>query len=152
MIKENNMDEVFNYSFRDGENVTLENIASIFMEKVNELQIPVICEMDQIKTGGLFNSSVENCLNTYHPEHKTDYYHYCIMVSRQGLMAFVKLYVFGNSKQDAKFIRGQELKQNADLFSLIGRGINAIGKNKNSYQQEANYYTAVRNLIEEIFE
>ncbi|HBV43279.1 MAG TPA: hypothetical protein DEF14_02690, partial [Ruminococcaceae bacterium] len=72
------------YRYEDGEYVTLDTVRAVIAEAAQEAGVSVDFYSDQVKSGGLFNKSVEDCLVMYNPEHKNDYYLICIRVQHQG--------------------------------------------------------------------
>ena len=110
-----------------------------------------------MKSGGLFNSTVEDCIVLYHPEHRNDYFKFCIRVGRQGTYAFVSVNDFGQSKQMAKAERAEFAKQDRKgkpmsykMGSIIGAGIANIGKSKQKLEEEQMYYQCVFDIFDEI--
>ena len=67
--------------------------------------IPVAFYADQVKSGGMFNKKIEDCIVMYHPEHRNDYFLFCTRVQQEGSLAFVAVNDFGASKQMDKFAR-----------------------------------------------
>lgn len=119
--------------------------------------VPVAFYNEQVKSGGLFNSSVEDCIVMYHPEHQNDYFKFCIRVGRQGTYAFVSVNDFGQSKQMAKADRAEFAKQDRKgksmsyrVGSMIGSGIANIGKSKQKLEEEQRYYQCVFDIFDEI--
>ena len=85
--------------YKDGSGITLQTVQEAIKDCAQGMGIPVAFYSDQVKSGGLFNSSVEDCIVMYHPEHQNDYFKFCIRVGRQGTYAFVSVNDFGQSKQ-----------------------------------------------------
>ena len=59
--------------YKDGSGITLQTVQSAIKDAAQSMGIPVAFYAEQVKSGGLFNSSVEDCIVTYHPEHQNDY-------------------------------------------------------------------------------
>lgn len=144
-------------SFKNGDGVTLENIQAAYTDCANQMGIPVAFYRDQVTSGGLFNSSVQDCLVLYHPDHMKDYFKFCIRISYQGIAAFVSVDVFGESKQINKAARDEFAREDRKgksmsykLGSMIGAGLANIGKNKQKLEDEQNYYRCIDALFEEI--
>ena len=57
---------------------------------------------DQVKSGGIFNSTVEDCVVMYHPDHERDYFKFCIRVKQEGIYTYVNVNVCGQSTQMRK--------------------------------------------------
>lgn len=134
------------------ERITDEELARIdeYVEKAYQDDIPVAFASDQVKSGGLFNSSVEDCIVMYHPEHERDYFKFCIRVRKQGIYAFVSINDFGQSKQMKKANTAEFMKEDRagkdmsyKIGSLIGQGLRTIGSSKMKLEQENNYYQCI---------
>lgn len=139
------------YRYKDGANITL----SIILEELNSAAIrygiPVAIKYDQVKSGGMFNKKVEDCLVLYHPEHPKDYYNVCIRVQRQGNIAFVAVNDFGNSKNEVKAGSAAGAIKGGNL-GVVGSAItNAIfGPKKSKVEAEHNYYASLIDLFDEV--
>ena len=124
MIKIEELQEVRpTYRFEDGANIDLTAVEREIGKKAAEKQIPVAFERDKVKSGGLFNRKIEDCTVLYNPNHKKDYFRFCIRVQHQGAYAFVLVESMGVSKQLAKFERAEFAKQDRqgkDLSYQIG--------------------------------
>lgn len=143
--------------YKDGNGITLQTVQVAIKDCAQGMGIPVAFYSDQVKSGGLFNSSVEDCIVMYHPEHQSDYFKFCIRVARQGAYAFVSVNDFGQSKQMAKADRAELAKQDRrgksmsyKVGSLIGQGIANIGKSKQKLEEEQMYYQCVFDIFDEI--
>lgn len=143
--------------YKDGSGITLQTVQSAIKDAAQGMGIPVAFYAEQVKSGGLFNSSVEDCIVMYHPEHQNDYFKFCIRVGRQGTYAFVSVNDFGQSKQMAKADRAEFAKQDRKgksmsykVGSMIGAGIANIGKSKQKLEEEQMYYQCVFDIFDEI--
>lgn len=119
--------------------------------------IPVAFYADQIKSGGMFNKKIEDCLVMHHPEHKNDYLLFCIRVQQEGDLAFAAMNDFGSGKQMDQFARAEYAKQDRHgkamhykTGSMIGSGIRNIGKSKQKLEAEQNYYDASRHIPDRV--
>ena len=138
--------------YQNGEGITLSTVQEAIKDCAMKMGIPVAFRGDQVKSGGLFNSSVEDCLVMYHPEHERDYFKFCIRVKRQGVYAFV-----GQSKQMNKAGYAESYKADRKgqsmsykVGSMIGQGIMTIGKSKAKLEEENMYYQCVFDIFDEI--
>lgn len=145
------------YRFEDGANVSLEAVKNALSVEAEKRGVPVAFYTDQVKSGGLFNKQIEDCIVMYHPEHQNDYFKFCIRVGRQGSYAFVSVNDFGSSKQMDKFVRAEFAKQDRKgkdmsykIGSMIGSGIRNIGKSKQKLEEEQNYYGAVEYILDQV--
>lgn len=143
--------------FKDGNDITLQTVQEAIKDCAQGMGIPVAFYAEQVKSGGLFNSSVEDCIVMYHPEHQNDYFKFCIRVSHQGTYAFVSVNDFGQSKQMAKADRAEFAREDRKgkpmsykVGSLIGSGLANIGKSKQKLEEEQMYYQCVFDVFEEI--
>lgn len=158
MIKADNLREFRpSVRYKDGNGITLQTVQEAIKDCAQGMGIPVAFYSEQVKSGGLFKSSVEDCIVMYHPEHQNDYFKFCIRVARQGSYAFVSVNDFGQSKQMAKAERAEFAKQDRKgkdmsykIGSMIGQGIANIGKNKQKLEEEQMYYQCVFDIFDEI--
>lgn len=143
---------------KNGEEITLSKVQDAIMSSAQQKGIPVEFRKDQVKSGGLFNSSVEDCVVMFHPDHERDYLNFCIRVKHQGTYAFVIINDFGQSKQlgminfaeDSKADRrGKSMSYK--VGSMIAQGILTIGKNTEKAENEQNYYNCVADIFDETF-
>ncbi len=143
--------------YQNGEGITLGTVQDAIKDCADKMGIPVAFTNDQVKSGGLFNSSVEDCIVMYHPEHERDYFRFCIRVKHQGVYAFVSINDFGQSKQMNKAAYAENYKadrQGKDMSykigSMIGQGIMTLGKSKAKLEEEQMYYQCVFDIFDEI--
>ena len=108
------------YQYEDGEYVTLDAVKWAISEAAQNLDVPVAFYPDQVKSGNLFNKSVEDCLVMYNPEHKNDYYLICIRVQHQGNLAYVAINNFGSSLRWINLlVRSMQSRIDRERVSLI---------------------------------
>lgn len=158
MIKEADLREFRDtVRYQNGEGITLQTVQEALKDCAMKMGIKVAFRGDQVKSGGLFNSSVDDCLVMYNPEHENDYFKFCIRVRRQGVYAFVSVNDFGTSKQMAKAGRAEAYQQDRQgkdmsykIGSMIGQAITTMGKNKAALEQEQMYYQCVMDMFDEI--
>lgn len=158
MIKADNLREFRpSVRYKDGSGITLQTVQAAIKDCAQGMGIPVAFYNEQVKSGGIFNSSVEDCVVMYHPEHENDYFKFCIRVGRQGSYAFVSVNDFGQSKQMAKAERAEFAKQDRKgksmsykVGSMIGSGLANIGKSKQKLEEEQMYYQCVFDIFDEI--
>ncbi|MBQ9346578.1 MAG: hypothetical protein IJT94_04445 [Oscillibacter sp.] len=112
---------------------------------------------DQVKSGGIFNSTIDDCVVMYHPDHERDYFKFCIRVKQQGIYTYVIVNVCGQSTQMRKqnvtdFARedreGKELSY--QIGSFIGQTLFSLGKNKQKLEDEIRYYQVVTEIFDEL--
>ena len=143
--------------YQNGEGITLSTVQEAIKDCAMKMGIPVAFRGDQVKSGGLFNSSVEDCVVMYHPEHERDYFKFCIRVKRQGVYAFVMVNDFGKSKQMNKANTAEFMKQDRKgqsmsykVGSMIGQGLRTLGKSSQKLEEENMYYQCVFDIFDEI--
>lgn len=143
--------------YKDGNGITLQAVQEALRECAQSMGIPVAFYPDQVKSGGLFSKTVEDCVVLYHPEHQNDYFKICIRVGHQGNYAFVSANDFGISKQMKKAGQAEAYRESRKgqsmsykVGSLIGQGITSIGRSKAKYEEEQNYYACIIDLFDEI--
>lgn len=143
--------------YQNGEGITLSTVQDAIKDCAMKMGIPVAFRGDQVKSGGLFNSSVEDCVVMYHPEHERDYFKFCIRVKRQGSYAFVMVNDFGQSKQMNKANTAEFMKQDRKgqsmsykVGSMIGQGLRTLGKSSQKLEEENMYYQCVFDIFDEI--
>lgn len=135
------------YSGEDVDGIfTLENIKNAIQERMNNYGIPVTIEYNEIKSGSLFKSSIEDCITIANSEHIRDYYSYCITIRKQGVFKIISTYIYGNSS----------LATSLDMYNASGAQdggfvIRTIGKlikpNEQKIKEEKDYYQILNNCI-----
>ena len=159
VIQENWLTEMTAINFSYGS--TLEELMKIILASMQEKNIPCGAKYVQIKTGNIFNSSIENACMLYHPEHREDYFNYVFVFKQQGNMGRLYIYRGGVSTQYSKEQFNQKMKGVsgtgvigllAKTGSLAARGINAIGKDKGKLQDEQLYYSSFEQNIVDTFQ
>lgn len=143
--------------YQNGDGITLQTVQEAIKDCAMKMGIPVAFTNDEVKSGGLFNSSTEDCLVMYHPEHERDYFRFCIRVKRQGVYAFVSINDFGQSKQMNKANTAEFMKQDRagkdlsyQIGSMIGQGLRTLGSSKAKLEEENNYYQCIFDIFDEI--
>lgn len=149
MIKADNLREFRpSVRFKDGSGVTLPAVQKAIEKCAEGMDIPVAFYDDQVKSGVLFNSSVEDCIVMYHPDHERDYFKFCIRVARQGSYAFVSVNNFGESKQMAKANYAENSKREGG--PMLDRLVMTIGRSKQKLEEEQMYYQCIFDIFGEI--
>ena len=127
----------------DGNNVNLVTVRNAIQEQADENGIPVAFSEDQLKVGGLFSSEREEILIMYNPQHASDYLRFAIRVMHQGKYAFMHVYNLGGSKN----FRDDNMASGGSTFKKI---TNLIGGHNQKLQAEENYYTILRDCLENV--
>jgi len=152
--------------YENGDAISLQAVQRAIEESATKFDIPVAFKNEQVKSGGLFKSSVEDCVIMYHPEHEKDYFNFVIRIQRQGVYAYVVIDEYGQSKQLNKAYRSDLAKQgvkdyfkaDAEDYNAIGRAIGqsiggalgSIGKSKKKLEEEEKYYQIISEIFAEV--
>lgn len=151
------------------ENVTLECIKKKIEEKAHARQIPVAFYDEQIKMGGMMNSSVADCFVVYHPDNRSTYIKFAVLVEN----SVVSIFDFGESKNqkklDARQGAGASIKaglkqanKNAEKGAMVGgalamgalaggvRMLKSFGGSKTKQQAEQEYYSILISIFDEV--
>lgn len=150
--------------YANGSAITLEALCDAFMNRAMEYQIPLEISMDQVKSGGMLSSGVQDCLVLFNPQHKRDYIQYVVTIRRQGTMAFVSVDNYGVSKNAAKLMFGNNAGSDfkTAIFSkdgnesahalgrAIGGALRSIGGSKAKVHEEELWYGAMGQIIQDI--
>lgn len=149
MIKADNLQKFHpGVRIKDGSGITLSAVQTAIEKGAEDIGIPVAFHDDQVKSGSLFNSSVEDCIVMYHPDHERDYFKFCIRVARQGNSAFVSVNNFGESKQIAKANYAENSKREGG--PMLDRLVMTIGRSKQKLEEEQMYYQCIFDIFDEI--
>lgn len=130
----------------NGANVNLVTIRNAIQEQADENGIPVAFREEQIKVGGVFSKQLEDILIMYNPDHAGDYLKFGIRVHHQGKYAFMRVFNLGGSKNYGDANIASDTGAVATLFK-IG---NALGGHKAKLEAEENYYTILRDCLENV--
>ena len=139
--------------FMNGSHITYDSLANVLKEGADAFGIPMAYYMDEVKSGGLLKKRTEDCLVIYNPEHKNDYYNFCIKLSKMGNVAFLDTYIFGSSRLASsraagKSITGEDGSDGLGFFKgVLGKVVHG-GYSQADADMEDNYYT----LISDIFD
>ncbi len=141
---EKDLDDMFRFinrvRFSNGEDVNLQVVQNLLQEECNANGIPVAFRNDTLKTGGLFSKQVEDVIVLYNPDHIKDYLHFLLRVTHQGNYAFLDVFKVGGStnyKHDNSASGGRRI-------------LNALTGHNQKLQQEENYYTILKDCLENV--
>lgn len=158
MIKADDLREfrpIFRYP--NGEGITLQTVQESIEDAAEKMGIPVDFYPTDVKSGGRFKPTFEDCLIMFHPDHQFSYFRFCIRVKRQGVYAFVSVNEFGESEQMKKSNLSEFMQNDRKgkdmvykVSSMIGQGIRTLGVNKQKLEDEINYYQCILDLFDEI--
>lgn len=118
MLKEKELRN-FRENTRCVNNMRLADVKVAIESKARIRQLPVAFYNEQIKKGGMLNSSVVDCLVVYHPEHRNDYIKFAISIED----SIISIKEFGESKNQKK------LNNRHGASDVMRAGINQANKN-----------------------
>ena len=119
--------------YRDGNQITLQTVQEAIKDCAQGMGIPVAFYTDQVKSGGMFNKTIEDCIVLYHPEHQYDY--------KQMKKA-------GQAEAYRADRKGKSMSYK--VGSMIGQGLTSIGRSKSKLEEEQNYYACIIDIFDEI--
>ena len=109
-------------------NVTYESIKNALEFAIKKYEIPAVVE-DAVFNSGGFLSKGDNCIAILHPDHRTDYFKYCIFKASVGTTCTIDLYAYGKSKNIAQ----ESFAENTKIFDGQGRKDVIDGIRKGGY-------------------
>lgn len=130
----------------NGQNVNLNTIREAIQEQCDENGIPIAFSEEQMKVGGIFSREREDILCMYNPDHATDYLNFVIRVKHQGKYAFMEVYNMGGSKN----FGNDNLAGESGALGTFRRVANAFGGHKAKLEAEENYYTILRDCLQNV--
>ncbi len=163
MLKEKDMNNILTVK---GKQLGLPEISRMIQSIAQSNGIELSIETNQIKKGGMINSSTVECLVLYHPSHRRDYYNFALV--NDG--AILALYSFGESKNQKKLKNRQvganvfsnglkQANQNASLGKDVGlvltagafvggiKALSGIGGSKDKQKEEDAFYSMIVELV-----
>ena len=150
MIRTEDLKDTGKPGYRVGMDITLSMIRQK-LEEINEeeYEMPIRFYYEQIKSGGLFNSSIEECLILENEEHSDDYFKYCITTRKQGKKTIIMMYYYGRSVLTGKARQTERRRETGGIGGMI---LNAFsGVNETEYAAEYDYYDMVEEMFREAF-
>lgn len=90
---------------------TLDALKKALYDAAQEKGIYIDVEENQITSGGMIRKKVYPCLVISHPEHKSDYYQYCIMLTTDSTRTYIELFRKGVSRLESKIQYGGKLSR-----------------------------------------
>lgn len=109
--------------------------------------LPIQVSLDEVKSGGMFNSTTEDCIVITNKNFEKDYYKFVVIMRTTGKVLIVEPYYFGISSMALKMDMAEQRSH-----SIKGSLFNAIaGPNQTKWQEETDYYGLVQTLLQEVF-
>lgn len=139
------MSEIPVYQIQN-DNVTLEAIKTLITEKMGKKGLSVLIKNDEIKSGGLFNSSKTPCIVIYNSNHQKDYIKYCITAQKQGVTTIVTTFTWGYSELRAKEMVAQHKRESSVLGNIFSKVAS-----KTQMIEENFYYQTLEEIIIAVF-
>lgn len=101
--------------FMNGSDITYDAIKYALEEVIEKYGIEAAVEDATLYGGGLF-SKEESCLALVNPQHRNDYFKFCILRKDSGKTCVVDVYSFGQSKN----IKHEDFAANTHVFDGSG--------------------------------
>lgn len=101
--------------YMNGSDITYDAIKQALDEVIENYGIDAVVEEATLYGGGLF-SKEESCLALVNPNHRNDYFKFCIVKKDAGKTCTVDVYSFGQSKN----IKHEEFAANTHIFDGSG--------------------------------
>lgn len=138
-----------NVRIKDGAGLTLEVLEKAIKNELKDYGLPVMITHDQVQSGGFFNRKYENCLCIVNTQHESDYFKYCIRLSKTGNVAFIRTHYFGESKLTYKKNVEEERRNSGSLARMA---LGAIFKaDSQALDAEYQYYDIVNSALCEVY-
>lgn len=107
--------------YKDGSAITYDAIKTVLEEKIDEYGIDAKIISSELYSG-LFSSD-EECLSLVNPNHREDYFKFCIYRKEMGKTCVVEVYSYGQSKN----IKREDFAANTRIFDGSGAMGTAAG-------------------------
>lgn len=139
--------------------ITFDSIQAAISEKAEEFGIPVAFYPDDVGKDSFLNFNIadEPCLVMYYPDHKDDYFKFCIRISRSGAYTFVSMNDFGQSPQmkkagvvDACRASRKGRGVSYKVGSIIKEGLTSLSLDRGSAEAEQRYYQCIIDILDEL--
>ena len=164
MLNGNKLKKVKQVMIHDGGTTTNQSIASQVGPILREYGMPARFLREQLQFGGLIKSQPRECMVLCHPDHMKTYYYYVFVVSLQGAISFVDIFVGGYSQlgtmtatQNIVKSGGYASLDTASKGYVIGTMLAGVANrslfknNSDAYAEEERWYSVVSSVIESVF-
>ncbi|MCL2592139.1 MAG: hypothetical protein FWD82_02120 [Defluviitaleaceae bacterium] len=137
------LEKVTGYKFTgEGADLSMDEAGYAICKRASEeYGLSVAYRVEQLKSGGLFNSTTENCVVIFNLQHPHDYFKYVLRFKKQGRVLFLTFFYYGSSKNTG----------NMNRKGILGATIRAAVGTKQLHQEEYDYYTFLEMAIREAF-
>ena len=118
-------------------------------EGLPTIGIPVVYETDQIKSGGVFNKQLTDCLIIRNQQHMYDYFCFVLIARNVGNFTGIEIWRYGTSALSYKQNKKEERKSSSSLFQNIVGGLTKT--DSQGLEAEYMYYDLVADVLKKIF-
>lgn len=145
MLKEKSLvTSVASFRVKDKDNrLNFDFIKRIIANEIPDYGYRVTITMDELKTGGMFNSKTEKVLVVTNSDHPNDYYQYVFRLGKQGILTLYEVWLAGSSKLVNKDALTQSNFESAGFGERLAMNlVHSIHNNDAALSEEQGYYTA----------
>lgn len=123
MIKEKDLQEITSWNYDPNPDFDLAVIEQALSNNIEEYNYLAKVEYEKISSGSLFNPKEYDCIKLYNPEHPTDYFYYCILLSKERRSDVVSVFLAGKSTQ----LKMDDYLKNTKIFDGTISGSLSLG-------------------------
>ena len=99
MIKEKDLVEMASWNYKPDPDFDLEAISQALNNNIEEYNYLAKVEYEKISGGSFLNPKEYDCIKVYNPEHPSDYFYFCICLSKERRSDVVRVFAAGKSTQ-----------------------------------------------------
>ena len=122
MIKEKDLYEVTAWNYNPDPDFHLADIKEALESVIQGNDYLAGVQYEKISAGSVFSAKEYDCIKLYNPQHQTDYFYYCILLSKERNADVVSVYLAGKSTQ----MKMDDYLKNTKAFDgTISRSIGA---------------------------
>lgn len=150
MLKEKDLiKNVTGFRVKDKDNdLNFDTIKNVIAAEVPDYDYRVTFTLDELKSGGMFNSKTEKVLVVTNSDHPYDYYKYVFCLGKQGIFTIYNVFLAGHSKLVSKDARRQQKYANSSFAGGMAMNIaHSIHNNDDALDKEQGYYNVFENDI-----
>lgn len=134
----------------DAAALNLESVKEMILKNNEESYgLPIQISKEQIKSGNLLKSTIEDCLIITNKEHPGDYFKYCLTLRKQGKMATISFQYYGSSILTGKAQDTEDRKKTGTLGGMLANAL--FGVDQAAFDAEYEYYAMLDSLLQETF-
>lgn len=83
MIKEKDLESITSWQYNSDPEFTLDVVLKAIKSSINDYQFNAEAVIDTVSGGSLLRPTEYRCVKVYNPAHTTDYYYYCLVLSKE---------------------------------------------------------------------